>query len=253
MRVALAALAAFVACAVPCAAFADTIIDGIALGTPLENVLKADGLPFAAHSGDNGSTIAWHRPDGRTTVVVEDGIVDAVLAEPAAGRRITVDFDGKPVTLAAGTFTMDQADAQLAAYAQFSNGTTRTYIPAPGRELVLVFDEHTNRLTTVAYGDRGTIARIGYIKADDIATSVPYHAAIMNKSAIKDAGTGPAALIAYSIDRRGIVTSVSVLVPSGVASFDALLASGLTDDKFTPAHLGGREIASTYYRLVHAP
>jgi hypothetical protein len=75
----------------------------------------------------------------------------------------------------------------------------------------------------------------------------------MNASAIKDAGTGPAALIAYSIDRRGIVKSVSVLVPSGVASFDDVLANGLLDDKFTPAHLGGREIASTYYRMVHAP
>jgi len=253
MKFALAALAAFVACAAPSAAYADTIIDGIALGTPLDAVLKADGPPFSVHSGDNGNALVWHRAEGQTSVFVEDGIVDAVVSQPAAGRRITVDFDGKPVSFAAGAYTMDQADAQLAADAQFANGTTRTYIPAPGRELVLIFDDRTNRLATIAYGHRGTIARIGYIKADDIATSVPYHAAIMNKSAVKDAGAGPAALIAYSIDRHGIVKSVSVLVPSGVASFDELLASGLTDDKFTPAHLGGREIASTYYRMVHAP
>jgi len=253
MKPALVAFVAFAACAVPPAAKADTIIDGIAIGTPLESALRADGLPASARSGDNGNTIVWRRPDGQTSVFVEDGVIDAVVFAPAPGKRITVDFDGKPVSFAVGAYTMDEADAQLAADAQFSDGSTRTYIPAPGRELVLLFDQRTKLLATVAYGDRGTIARIGYIKADDIATSVPYHAAVMNKSAIKDAGTGPAALIAYSIDRRGVVKSVGVLVPSGVPSFDDLLANGLLDDKFTPAHLGGREIASTYYRMLHAP
>jgi hypothetical protein len=253
MKAPLVALAAFVGCAFPCAASADTIIGGIALGTPLESVLKTMGTPAFAHSGDTGNEVAWRAPGGQTAVFVEDGIVDAVVYQPIADKRITVDFDGKPVSFAIGAYTLDQADAQLATSAQFSAGSTRTYVPAPGRELVLLFDERTDRLASVAYGQRGTIARLGYIKADDIATSVPYHPATMNKSAIKDAGTGPAALIAYSIDRRGIVKSVRVLVASGVAPFDDLLANGLLDDKFTPAHLGGREIASTYYRMVHAP
>jgi hypothetical protein len=253
MRLALAALAALVACGAPLAAAADTIIDGIALGTPLETLLKTEGAPSSVHSGDNGNEILWRTVTGAAGVFVDEGVVDAIVFAPTAGKRITVDFDGKPVSFAIGAYTMDQADVQLAADAQYSDGATRTYIPAPGRELVLMFDEQTKLLARVAYGDRGTIARIGYIRADDIATSVPYHAAILNKSAIKDAGPGPAALIAYSIDRRGFVKNVSVLLPSGVAPFDDLLANGLTDDKFTPAHLGGRGIASTYYRMVHAP
>jgi len=253
MRLALAACAAFLACGAPLAAAADTIIDGIALGTPLEALLKTEGAPSSVRSGDNGNEILWRNGTGAAGVFVDDGVVDAIVYQPAGGRRITVDFDGKPVSFAIGAYTIDQADVQLAADAQYSDGSTRTYVPAPGRELVLLFDERTKLLSSVAYGDRGTIARIGYVRADDIATSVPYHAAILNKSAIKDNGNGPAALIAYSIDRRGFVKNVAVLLPSGVASFDDLLATGLTDDKFTPAHLGGREIASTYYRMVHAP
>jgi hypothetical protein len=253
MKSALVALAAFAACALPHAAFAETIVDGIALGTPLDAVLKTAGPPAEARSSDSGNALVWRRADGQTSVVVEAGAIDAIVYEPAAGTRVRVDVDGRPVTFVAGAFTLDQADEQLAADAQFSEGTTRTYVPAPGRELVLVFDERTKRLVTVAYGERGTIARIGYIKADDIATSVPYHAAIMNASAISGAGNGPAALIAYSIDRRGVVQTVSLLVRSGDAAFDERLANGLLDDKFTPAHLGGREIASTFYRMVHAP
>jgi hypothetical protein len=253
MRRRLAVLAAFAACALPLSAPADTIVAGVAVGTPLEAVLKALGTPDAAQSRDTGNEIVWRTPAGQTGVIVEDGVVDAVVYRPVADQRITVDFDGKPISFSIGKYTADQADAQLAADAQFSDGTTRTYIPAPGRELVLSFDQRTNVLASVAYGARGTIARLGYVRADDIATSVPYHAAVLNKSAIKDSGAGPGALIAYSVDRHGIVKSVAVLAPSGVAAFDEMLASGLLDDKFTPAHLGGREIASTYYRMVHAP
>jgi hypothetical protein len=253
MNLRLVALAAFAACAVPLGASADTIIGGVALGTPLDSLIKTLGTPDSARSGDTGNEIVWRTAGGRTGVFVEDGVVDAVVYAPIGDRRITVDFDGKPVSFSVGTYTANQADAQLSADAQFSDGTTRTYIPAPGRELVLLFDQRTNVLASVAYGARGTIARLGYVRADDIATSVPYHAAVLNKSAITGTGTGPAALIAYSVDRHGIVKSVAVLAPSGVVAFDDLLANGLLDDKFTPAHLGGREIASTYYRMVHAP
>jgi hypothetical protein len=253
MSLRLAAIAALAVCAAPLAAQADTLIGGVALGTPLDALVKTMGAPAAAHSGDNGNEIVWQQAGDETGVFVEDGVVDAIVYQPVRAKRITVDFDGKPVSFAVGTYTADQADAQLAADAQFSTGSTRTYIPAPGRELVLHFDERTNTLASVAYGERGTIARIGYINADEIATAVPYHAAILNKSAINDAATGPAALIAYAIDRHGVVTTVRVIMPSGVRPFDELLANGLLGDMFTPAHLGGREIASTYYRMVHAP
>jgi hypothetical protein len=248
-----AALAVLCAFALPAAARADTLIEGIALGSPLAVLLKSEGLPAATAAGSTGSAIVWRTPARQTTVYVDDdGVVDAVVDVPPGGTRVRVDFDGKPVVFVTGRFTLDQADAQLAANAQYSSATMRTYEPEPGRELVLLFDEKTAALATVIYGDRGTVARMGYVKADDIATSVPFHSAILNKSAIKDAGPGPAALIAYHINRHGVVTAVDVLAPSGVKEFDALLAAGLLDDRFTPAHLGGRGVDSTFYRLVHA-
>ena len=195
-----AALAVLCAFALPAAARADTLIEGIALGSPLAVLLKSEGLPAATAAGSTGSAIVWRTPARQTTVYVDDdGVVDAVVDVPPGGTRVRVDFDGKPVVFVTGRFTLDQADAQLAANAQYSSATMRTYEPEPGRELVLLFDEKTAALATVIYGDRGTVARMGYVKADDIATSVPFHSAILNKSAIKDAGPGPAALIAYAL------------------------------------------------------
>ncbi|MGB8267015.1 MAG: hypothetical protein WCE44_11860 [Candidatus Velthaea sp.] len=253
MRRTAAALGASLVLASPLAARAETVIGGIALGTPLPAALQSAGKPAAARSQDNGNRISWSNARGAIDAYVDDdGIVDAVVFTPPPATPIAAQLDGKPHAFITGTYTADQADAQLAASAQFSDATTRTYEPENGRELVLIFDSKTQTLRSVAYGSRGAIARLGYVKADDIAKSVPFHAAILNRSAITDGGPGPAALIAYSVDRHGVVKAVNVLAPSGVAAFDDRIANGLLDDKFTPAKLGGREIASTYYREVHA-
>lgn len=250
MTFGLAALS--VACALsalPAAATADEPLVGIAVGAPVSAAAAALGPPANVVSGDDGQRFAFS--GGPIAYTDDDGIV---LAVDVRSGSPAVEIDGRERRFAIGAYTAARADADLAADAEYSTATTRSYRLEPRRDLVLAFDASTARLLRLAYGEPGQLARLGLLPGDPAAKAVVYRAPRARPGSPPDASAasgGHGAVFRVGVDRFGTVASVDVLIPSGDAAADTVAAGRLRGARYAPAQLDGRPIAATVF--VKAP
>jgi hypothetical protein len=217
-------------------------IGGVTIGTAIAAIVHDNGFPSAVATTDAGNRFTFPAAIAYTN---DDGIV--VAAETASGT-VTVEVDGKPKAFVIGDYTNAQADLELATVAEYAGDGVRTYRLSNERELVLLFDKQSKKLTRVTYGQRGQLARMGLISGDDTVKAVPYKAPQIRHTAIAD-GTGTRiTIVKLNVGRTGDVKDVTVISPSGDAAFDANLPKALSTDVFIPATFGGRPIGSTVFR-----
>jgi hypothetical protein len=235
--------------ALPAAAAADEPLGGIAVGAPVSAAAATLGPPADVNSGDDGQRFAF--PSGSTAYTDDDGIV---LAVDMRSGSPAVEIDGHARRFAIGAYTAARADADLAADAEYSSATVRSYRLAPRRDLVLAFDASTARLQRLAYGEPGQLARLGLLPGDPAAKAVVYRAPRPRSGGAPGAGfagdgmaAGRRAVFRVGVDRFGNVTSVDVLIASGDGAADTVVAGRIRGARYAPAQLDGRPIAATVF------
>jgi hypothetical protein len=229
-------------CAAP--ALAESPIAGITIGESVTAAAKDLGPPSSVESTDTVNRFTF-----ATAVAYVDGDATIRAVDTATGS-FSVDIDGKPHTFTIGTFTTAEADAQLSSYAEYASDTLRSYRLPPSRELALIFDKATQKLTRIIYGERGPIARLGVLPGDNLLNAVPYKAPRVRTTAIAGTTGTRLTVVRIAVDRGGNPTSIDVVVPSADPAWDATLAQRMKDDRFWAAQLGGRNIGATVFRAL---
>lgn len=222
------------------------------LHKPLAALVGVLGTPASAASRDDGQHVVFAR-DGATVdaVVDDDAVVHALALSFPPGTPYDARVDGAPHRVLFGVTTSAQARDELAASAETDGADFRTFRRDADSDVVLRFDPRSARLAQIVVGDRAALLRLGYEPdPTPLQARFPYAAPVLRRSAVAD-GAGPdATVVRLDLDRRGAVTRVAVVVPSGDAAFDRALAMRLMHDTYVPAKLGGRAIGASVFREV---
>jgi hypothetical protein len=222
------------------------------LHRPLAALVRAYGIPTSVTSRDDGQHVIFD--DGPATLaalVDDDANVHAVDVALPPGAAFPLLIDGTTHQLVYGKTTSDGARDELAADAETDGANFRVFRLGEERDAVLVFDATSQTLTHVVLGDRGALLRLGYLTDPrPLQVRFPYVAPKLRRSEVAE-GTGTHATIArLDLDRGGVVTNVSVVVPSGDDAYDSALTEKLAHDIYIPAKLSGRAIGASVYREI---
>ena len=229
---------------------------GIALGSPVAALVGTLGFPAAVASTDLGHRWDWSG-NGTTLIAMtdDDAKVLAVDFTPAGtAPPLTFTVDGKPRTLAFGTYTLAKAQAELSTVSDIAtlNGA-KLFRLTPTRELALFFDAK-GVLSRAVLGDRLTLARLGFMPADDVGGAFAFKAPRANGTVHPALhGADPPAhpaIVRVDVDRDGTVASATVLVSSGNPVFDDAAVKALLGQSYRAATIGGKSIASTVFREI---
>lgn len=237
----------------PLSAGAQAIGATALVGSNVGVAVRAYGVPTSVASHSDGHHFIFDAGGVALDTIVdaEGGVIRAIDLCATVPATFTVDLDGKPRTFAFGTYTMKQADADLATVADYSLDAMRLYRISQVRELVLGFDKTTGALQRAVAGDRTAIVRLGLVPNEPVEKAFPYVAPVLQHSALAKDGTGSqATVVRIDIDRLGVIKTIDVVIPSGDAVFDSGLAKKLASDDYRPAKLGVRPIASSVYREI---
>jgi hypothetical protein len=222
------------------------------LHRPLAALVHTYGTPASVASRDDGQHIVFQ--DGASSLsalVDDDATVHAVDVVLPSGTAFPLAVDGTTHQLVFGTTTSDAARDELAPDAETDGANFRVFRIGAESDAVLVFDAATQRLTHVVLGDRGALLRLGYL-SDPRPTQVrfPYTAPKLRRSVVPDGSGANATVLRLDLDRGGVVTNVSIVVPSDDAAVDTALKEKLVREVYVPAKLSGRAIGASVYREI---
>jgi hypothetical protein len=221
-----------------------------ALAAPVAALVRRCGAPVQVVSRDDGDHVTFLE-DGATVDTVVDAdrdLVRAIDVRAGAPATMTIEVDGTARTFAFGSYAAAQADADLTDVADYAFDAGRAYRLDERRELVLGFDPATQRLARVAIGERLTLSRLGLLPRPLDQPPFPYAAPVLVRTAVPDGTGSQATVVRLDVDAAGVVRTVTIVVPSADAAFDAALAARLGYDRYAPARLGGRPIAASVLR-----
>lgn len=232
---------------VPALAAADLPLNGITIGTSVSALAQKLGPPAAVTSGDSGHRFSF--AGGATAYADDDGIVLAVDTQTGSPR---IEIDGSVRAFPIGTYSTARADADLASVAEFATPTLRSYRLAPQRDLVLAFAGASNRLERVTYGEPGQLVRLGLLPGDAAAKAVEYRAPQVRHATAGASANGPRTTVyRVTIDRKGTVNAVDVVIASADPVTDVPAARQLFYNRYAPATLDGRPIAAAIFVELH--
>jgi hypothetical protein len=222
------------------------------LHRPLAALVRAYGTPTSVATRDDGQHVVFD--DGTATLsalVDDDANVHAVDVALPAGAVFPLSLEGTTHRLVYGTTSSLAARDELATDAETEGTNFRVFRVGGDRDAVLIFDAKTQALTHVVLGDRGALLRLGYL-TDPRPQQLrfPFVAPKLRGSAVTDGTGARATIVRLDLDRGGVVTNVSVIVPSGDTPYDTTLVERLAHDAYIPAKLSGRAIGASVYREI---
>ena len=183
-----------------------------------------------------------------TTAATVDALVDADRDAGTSDRRARrrhrarsrVDVDAMPRALAIRHVRRSRGRCRSRRRRRHDRSRRdAAYRLDAAHELVLAFDPQRNG--SRARRRRARRARAVGLDRRNRSTSrrSPYVAAARCKRTGVADGNGPrTTIVRIDVDATGIVRTVTIVVPSGDAAFDAALAARFGDDRYTPATLG---------------
>jgi len=221
-----------------------------ALAAPVAALVRRCGAPARVTSRNDGNHFTF-LDDGATTDALVDpdaAVVHALDTYATSPATIVATIDGVTHTFAFGSYDMAQADVDLAAAADYSFTDGRAYRLDMVHELVLSFNPATKKLARVSIGERATLERMHLLREPINRKPFTYIAPVAKHTGVDDGSGAQATIVRVDLDRFGIVRSVTVVVPSDDAVYDAKLPARLDDDRYEPARVAGRDVAASIFR-----
>lgn len=222
------------------------------LHRPLAALVRAYGPPASVATRDDGQHVTFGDPGANVTAIVDDdAIVHAIDLSFPTGTGYALDVEGSLHHFTFGATTSLGARDELTNDAETEGANYRVFRRNDDQVFVLVFDPASATLSHIVIGDRGTLLRLGYVR-DPTPTQprFPFVAPVLRHTNVPDGNGSQATVLRLDLDRSGIVRSVSVIIPSNDAAFDAQLVKAIGNDAYVAAKLGGRPIGASVFREV---
>jgi len=231
------------------------------LGESVTKVIDAEGSPRVV-STDVGHVWTWEKAGDKIRLTTDDdGVVRMIDLLPAANDHFALKLPSIPApTIAFGVLTVEQADANLAAIADFSGAGTfpdtgakadfRAYRLTPHQDAVFLFDDATKELSEIFYGERDFLARSGLMPGAPESNTPRYTAPVLQHEG--NADYPPTlkegdAFLRLSVEKGGTVSNATVFVTSGDPRLDLAAVVSAKHDIFTPAKFNGSPVSAIVF------
>jgi TonB family protein len=212
------------------------------LGHGISSVVDALGMPQDVESLDSGHTWVWHTPRAFLRIITDDAMtVKAIDDRPLApGERLAhVELFG---------YTKALADSERGT-SDLSGPDFRTYNLGDGHVLELFFDD-SGKLTHAVFGDRGYVARLGFVPADREMLRVLQYSAPKIRRTPAALTIAPMTVVRCEIGKDGRAFAVTVVVSSHNAGLDARALAFARQTSWTPAKFDNVPVKSVAFWMV---
>jgi hypothetical protein len=214
----------------------------VMLGHSVMSAVDAFGMPQDVQSLDSGHTWIWHTPHAFLRFITDDAMnVKAVDDHPLApGERLAhVDLFG---------YTKARADAERGT-ADLSGPDFRTYDLGNEHVLELFFDD-AGKLTHAVFGDRGYVARLGFVPADREMLRVLQYSAPKIRRTPAVLAVAPMSVARCEIGKDGHVDAVSIVAGSLTPAQRVRIVTYVRNTSWTPAKFDNVPVKSIAFWMV---
>lgn len=234
----------------------------LSLGVSVAALIKSHGPPNVVTT-DVGHIWTWDSAAGKVRVSTDDdGIVHLFDVLPSPKKPVSFALPGTPpLLLNFGLMTAAQADIQYKSLAFFSANTVfpdsaakavaRGLRIGPLTEAVMLFDDASQTLREVSYGEQTYLARAGFLPPNSVDPSpakitapVLVHQGSSDYPATKIEGD---TFVRIVVDQTGKVSGATVFATAGDINLDRAAIASAKSYTFKPATKDGVPVASIFF------
>ena len=234
----------------------------LSLGSSVGALIKKHGPPNVVTT-DVGQIWTWDWAAGKVRVTTDDdGIVRLFDLLPSPKNPVSFALPGTPpLILNFGRMTAPQADIHYKSLAVFSANTifpdssakavARGYRLSPSRDAVMLFEDATQTLSEVSFGEQTYLARAGFLPANSVdppavkmTAPVLVHQGSSDYPATKIEGD---TFVRITVDETGKVSGATVFATAGDINLDRAALASAKSYSFKPATRDGVPVASVFF------